>query len=212
MKRSTHSGFSNPSPSPTPIQSPRPRSSINYLDSSSINDLIRAEARHQHERNMRHRPPTPLVPPSPRILDRPCVSPRIQEPPHGPRQPQTRRDLRVREPGNQQANEERGVVVPEVGVRPLRAVEAVRRDVLLGFRRGRVGVRVGDFRRFAEFYRQFAVVDGDEGGGAGGGEDIAIFFVEGDVSRKLALGRTGGRRKKRKSMHDCLQSLKVSPS
>lgn len=79
----------------------------------------------------------------------------------------------------EEGREEGGVVLEEVGVRALPAVEFVLLDVGGGGDGVGVGVGVGDVGFFAGHPDFDAVPGGDEGGGDGDGGDVAVVGLVG---------------------------------
>lgn len=76
--------------------------------------------------------------------------------------------------GDEQAGEEGSLVLDEVAVRPLCAVEAVGLRVLDGLLLARVGDRVLEAARLAGLGAEKEVQNVDEKGARGGDEDVAV--------------------------------------
>lgn len=117
--------------------------------------------------------PTPNIPPLPSVSL--AIPTHVQVPTHAPSRAHHRRSNREPQSRNQQCADGRGLVLGEIGVGTLRAVELV--GGVVGAAGGRVGCWVVDFGGFAEFASVDAVV-GVQEEGAGCCED----YVAGEES------------------------------
>jgi hypothetical protein len=131
---------------------------------------------------MRQHPQRTIVPPLPSLLPTPRIPNRINNAIHTPHRAQRRRHNRVLESRNQHSAQRRDVVLVEVLVCALRAVEG-QHGGLCGGRGclhlfvGGVFVGVGDLGCFAEGAYAAAVPGAHEEGGDCGEENVAGVWV-----------------------------------
>ena len=135
--------------------------------------------RHQNQHALQRDEDDPDVPPFAFRLARIRVAPRIQHPRRAPRSPQSSREQWELETRDQHGDDEARVVLDEVAVGPLRAVEQVQRLSVLGaLGGGEIGLLGVDLRhfdlcRFAVGHEAEGKPGAEEGGGSGCEEDVA---------------------------------------
>ena len=112
---------------------------------------------------MRDIPDNSPIPPLAPILLRPYIPTRIQVSSQNPHCAQTRRDLRHSDARNEQGHQEVGVVLGEIGVSALSAIELVLFDGLGRFVGAGVGIGVGHFRFVPVLDGERHVVEAQEG-------------------------------------------------